>query len=132
MVDISPGTQASLPSSDRDTSIKFSIGGGINDAPAQATRAMLEAKEALESRSAGNIKREIRETVVKSISLLHSLVLRHADSRSRAIVETERVKIQRYKDLNMQEARHSRAIEAANWRGWRPGSASVRVPRKED
>lgn len=109
----SPGIRGAPPStSDRDASVRFSIGGGINDAPAQATRAMLEAKEALESRSAGNIKREIREKVVESISLLHSLVLRLADSRARAIVEAERVKTQRYKDLDTQEARHSRALES--------------------
>lgn len=73
---------------------------------------MLEAKEALESRSAGNIKREIRETVVESVSLLHSLILRLADSRSRAIAAAERVKALRYKDLEAQEVRHSRSLES--------------------
>lgn len=107
-----PGTMAPPPSSERDTSVRFSLGGGINDAPAQATRALLEAKEALESRSAGNIKREIRERTVESLSLLHSLVLRLADSRSRAIIEAERIKVQRLKDLDAQEVRHNKQLEA--------------------
>lgn len=106
------GTRAAPSSGERVSSARFSLGGGINDAPAQANRAMMEAKDALESRSAGNIKREIRETVVESVSLLHSLVLRLADSRSRAIIEVARVKEQGSRDLGAQEVRHSRTLES--------------------
>lgn len=39
--------------------------GRLADAAQQANRAILEAKEALESRAAGNLKKEVREQVVE-------------------------------------------------------------------
>lgn len=96
-----------------ESSIRFSLGGGIGEAPAQATKALLEAKEALESRQAGNLKREVRELAIEKLSLLHSLVFRLADSRSRAIAEAERAKANRHKDLEQLEKRHSKSLESA-------------------
>lgn len=85
--------------------------GGIAECARQASRAVQEAKTALESRAAGNLKKEVRELVVDRMQYILELVYRLSDSRSRLAVELERTRTREAKSQDVLSKKHAKSLE---------------------
>lgn len=99
--------------SDRSRCSVGTEGGGLlSDLPQRANLALQSAKTALES--SGNLRRDIKESLVGSLHTLYEMVLRLADSRSRHMLERQREMVayeKRLAKLESNNAKHLRAVQ---------------------
>ncbi|XP_063367613.1 centrosomal protein of 162 kDa-like [Cydia amplana] len=103
----SPYEGNSSPAMDR-----LSFGqGGIADAPREAMIALEEAKEALESRAAGNLKKEVRQMVVDRLYKIQGLVFKVSESRHRLGAELEREKALRAREVARLQRIHAEELK---------------------
>lgn len=85
--------------------------GGLANAAGRANSIVQEAKDALESKQAGNLKREVREMVVERLQFLHQLIIELAESRNRVISELGRVQVKAAKDADVLRQNYIRKQE---------------------
>lgn len=78
----------------------------------QASKAVQEAKTALESRAAGNLKKEVREFVVEQLQLLLTLVMSLTESRSRLRTEIESMRAKYARSAEISAIRYARLLES--------------------
>lgn len=105
--------------SPKGTPQKFSLGTprtgtnpvNVYQAVTTANTIVLKLKDALESRASGNLKKEIREMVVAGLGTLLEIILTQSDSRQRAILEAEKLKAARVRDMDILRQGHAAAME---------------------
>lgn len=81
----------------------------LNEFPKHASQVLQRAKESLEK--SGNLKREIRESVVASLHELYEMILKLSDSRALHIMESYRIKAELATQKNQSNKRYIRAME---------------------
>lgn len=93
----------------------------LNEMPRQANAVLQQAKADLER--SGNLKRDIRDSVVSALHVLYEMVLKVSDSRTLHMLEAQRLRTGQAKDQERITARHARALELAlnEYRGLRDG-----------
>lgn len=82
----------------------------LNEFPKNASRILQHAKQELEK--SGNLKREIRESVVESLQTLYEMVLRLSDSRALHMIEAQRARAEKAIIENKSQRKHVQAIES--------------------
>lgn len=84
---------------------------GIAESARQASRAVQEAKIALESKAAGNLSKKVRELVVDRMQYMLELVYRLSDSRARLAVELERTRSREARSQEILSKKHAKTLE---------------------
>lgn len=83
----------------------------LNEFPRHANRVLQQAKQELES--SGNLKREIRESVVSAMQTLYEMVLKLSDSRTLHMQEAQRAKTALAIEEKKQAQRNSQTLNKA-------------------
>lgn len=88
-----------------------SLGGGVLNAARDINAIILEIKDAIESKAAGNLKREVRQDIIDKLHDILVIVLGVVESKSRIEVELERARTTATRDLEMVRSRHNKQLE---------------------
>lgn len=83
-------------------------GGLLSELPQRANMVLQSARTALES--SGNLRRDIRETLVGGLQSLYEMVLRLADSRARHLIERQKIEIAYEKRLVALEKKNAASL----------------------